>query len=57
MLDRDTNRADELAEALKNHQRDTQTSTEAQKRLAIMEQLAKQMEDDQSERDRAGSLR
>ena len=49
MLDPDTNLAEQLAEALKYHQRNTESSMEAQKKLAVMERLAKQMEDEQSE--------
>ena len=49
MLDPDTNLAEQLAEALKYHQRNTESSMESQKKLAIMERLAKQMEDDQSD--------
>jgi len=48
MLDPDTNLAEQLAEALKFHQRNTESSMEAQKKLAVMERLAKQMEDEQS---------
>ena len=40
MLDRDSN----LAEALKYDRRNAESTTEAQKKLAIMEQLAKQIE-------------
>ena len=51
MLNRDSNLAEQLEEALKHHQRTDEASSEAQKRLAIMEQLARQMEDDQPDRD------
>ncbi len=44
MLDRDSNLADQLVEASKYHQRNAESTTEAQKKLAIMEQLAKQIE-------------
>ena len=53
MPDRDTNLADQLAEALKEHQRKAESTKEAQKKLAIMEQLATQIEqtqDDKSEK-------
>lgn len=52
MPDRDTKLVDQLAEALKDHQRNTESTKEAQKKLAIMEQLATQIEqvqDDKSE--------
>ena len=44
MLDRDNILADQLVETLKNHQRNADSTKEAQKKLAIMEQLAKQIE-------------
>ena len=44
MLDRDSNLANQLVEALKHHQRNAESTKEAQKKLAIMEQLAKQIE-------------
>ncbi len=53
MLDRDTNHADQLVEALKYHQRNEESTKEAKKKLAIMEQLAtqiEQMQDDKSEK-------
>ena len=50
MLDPESNLAEQLEEALKHHQRNVEATSDAKKRLAIMEQLAKQMEDDQSER-------
>ena len=40
MLDRDSN----LVEALKYDQRNVESTKEAQKKLAIMEQLARQIE-------------
>ncbi len=52
MPDRDTNLADQLDEALKYRQRNEGSTKEAQKKLAIMEQLAEQieqMEDKKSE--------
>ena len=52
MPDRDTNLVDQLAEALKDHQRKAESTKEAQKKLAIMEQLVtqiEQMEDEKSE--------
>ena len=53
MLDHDTNLADQLVEPLKYHQRNAESTKEAQKKLAIMEQLAKQieqMDDEKSEK-------
>ena len=50
MLDRDTNLADQLVDSLK--QRNADPTKEVQKKLAIMEQLAKQIEqteDDKSD--------
>ena len=44
MLDRDSNLADQLVEALKYHQRNAEPTQEAQEKLAIMEQLAMQIE-------------
>ena len=44
MLDRDTNLADQLVEALKYHQRNTEATKEARKKLEMMEQLAQQIE-------------
>ncbi len=52
MLDRDTNLANQHVESLKHHQRNADSTKEVQKKLAIMEQLAKQieqMEDDKSD--------
>ncbi len=52
MLDRDTNLADQLVDSLKHHQRNADPTKEVQKKLAIMEQLARQieqMEDDKSD--------
>ena len=50
MLNPDSNVAEQLEEALRHHQKNTEASSEAQKKLAIMEQLARQMEDDQRDR-------
>ena len=49
MLDCDTNLPEALAEALKHHQRNVNATKEAQKKLAIMEQLAEQIEQMQHE--------
>ena len=43
-MDNDNNLADQLIEAMKHHQRNVDATKEAQKRLAIMEQLAAQIE-------------
>ncbi len=53
MLDRDTNLADQLVEAMKHHQRNTEATKEARRKLALMEQLAaqiEQMQDGESEK-------
>ncbi len=50
MLDRDTNLADQLVETLKHHQRNADSTEEVQKKLAIMEQLAKQIEQVEDEK-------
>ena len=44
VMDHDNNLADQLIEAMKHHQRNVDATKEAQKRLAIMEQLAAQIE-------------
>ncbi len=44
MLDRDTNLVEQLAEAMKHHQRNVDATKEAAKKLELMRQLAAQIE-------------
>ncbi len=53
MLNRDTNIADQLVEAMKHHHRSAEATKEAREKLALMERLAEQieqMEDGESEK-------
>ena len=53
MLDHESNIADQLVKAMKHHQRNMDATKEARKRLALMEQLAaqiEQMQDGESEK-------
>ena len=44
MLDSDTNLVEQLAEAMKHHQSNIDAAKEAEKKLALMRQLAAQIE-------------
>ena len=50
MLDRDSNLADQLIEAMKYRQRNVESTMDAQQKLATMEQLARQIEQMEDEK-------